>query len=77
MGILRWGIITVLAAGTLVATAATFAKAGVPRAEYPRGISLREASVRRGTHAPLFFAGYRSARGSHRSHRGGGMRYGK
>ena len=57
-----------LAGGTVAAGAATVAKLGVPPAEEPQGISLREESARaRG--AGFFYA--------HRSHRGGGLRGGK
>ena len=58
----------VLAGGTVFAGAATISKLGVPKAEEPQGISLREESARaRG--AGFFYA--------HRSHRGGGLRGGK
>lgn len=59
----------VLIGGTVGAGAVTAAKAGVPKAEEPQGISLRQESERspRG-----FFYGYHM-----RSHRGGGLRGGK
>ena len=58
-----------LVGGTLVAGAATLAKIGVPRAEEPQGLSLRQESTQsqRG-----FFYGYYA-----RAHRGGGLRGGK
>ena len=61
---------TVLVGGTLAAGAATLSKAGVPPAEEPQGISLRQESARHHGHG--FFYAYAA-----RSHRGGGLRGGK
>lgn len=58
----------VFAGGTTLAAIGTMANVGVPRAEEPQGVSLRQESVR--TRTPGFFAGYRA-------HRGGGLRGGK
>ncbi len=58
----------VLAGATLLAGAATIGKSGVPTAEEPQGISLRQESTR--NHHRGFFYGYRT-------HRGGGLRGGK
>lgn len=60
---------TVLVGGTLGAAAVTVAKAGVPRAEEPQGVSLRQESS--GSPRGFFYA-YHA-----RAHRGGGMRGGK
>lgn len=57
-----------LAGGTGLAAVATMTNAGVPAAEEPQGVSLRQESVR-ARHGG-FFAGYRT-------HRGGGLRGGK
>jgi hypothetical protein len=58
----------VFAGGTTIAAVGSLANIGVPAAEEPQGVSLRQESTR--TRTPGFFAGYRA-------HRGGGLRGGK
>lgn len=61
-------VASLLAGGTLLAGAATFAHLGMPRADQPTGVSLRQESQR--ARGVGFFPAYRS-------HRGGGLRGGK
>lgn len=71
MQLLKIAIITILAGGTLFASAATFSKMGAKNVEHPAGITLRQESVRTG-HSGFF--PYYSRR---HSHRGGGLSGGK
>jgi hypothetical protein len=71
MQFIKIGVLFLLAGGTIVASAATFTKAGVQTIEHPEGISLRQESVR--TRRAHFFTFYRRGR----YHRGGGLSRGK
>jgi len=71
MRFIKFGVITLLAGGTIFATAATFSKVGAQSIEHPQGLKLRQESTR--TRGYGFFPFY--AR-SH-SHRGGGLARGK
>ena len=71
MQFIKIAVLFLLAGGTIVASAATFTKAGVQTIEHPEGISLREESVR--TRRAQFFPYYSRSR----YHRGGGLSRGK
>ncbi|MGD8242751.1 MAG: hypothetical protein PVF59_08000 [Desulfobacterales bacterium] len=71
MPFLRVAFITLLAGGTIWATAATIRKSGIPNVRHPQGISLREDSLQ-GRRAGVFPGMMRT-----RTHRGGGLRSGK
>ncbi len=67
MKLLKGLLATALVGGTVVGGTATWLHYGVPPAEEPQGISLRQESERTpGGFFPLY-----------RSHRGGGLRGGK
>ena len=67
MQFIKIGVLFLLAGGTIVASAATYTKAGVQTIDHPDGISLRQESVR--TKRARFFPYYRRGR----YHRGGGL----
>jgi hypothetical protein len=71
MQFIKIAVLFLLAGGTIVASAATFTKAGVQTIDHPDGISLRQESVR--TRRARFFPYYRRGR----YHRGGGLSRGK
>ena len=70
MNFLRFGLIGIIAFSTIWAAQATYRKTGVRDVMYPKGISLRQDSIR-GTHAGLYPGG------RVRTHRGGGLHGGK
>ncbi|MFH1982444.1 MAG: hypothetical protein ABIL58_11415 [Pseudomonadota bacterium] len=71
MGFLRALVIGAAAVSTIYASAATFAKWGIPSAAFPQGVRLRQESLigRRGAMVLPMRAG--------RTHRGGGLSGGK
>ena len=65
MRYLRFLLMAIAAGSTLLATGATFAKFGVPEVQHPKGINLRQESVKR-RHPGMLYTG--------RGHYGGGIR---
>ena len=72
MGFLKFVLIPVLLGATLLAAGASFSKMGASAIEHPKGINLREESVKYRQRGG-FFAYYATTR----SHSRGGLRGGK
>lgn len=72
MGSLKFFMIPLLIGATILAAAASFSKMGASAIEHPKGINLREESVKYRQRGG-FFAYYATTR----SHSRGGLRGGK